>query len=127
MGKLIDLTGQRFGRLVALKYLGKSRWLCKCDCGNKKPVYARELRSGDTRSCGCLRSPSLIGLRFGKLTVLERVGKSKRRYSLWLCLCDCGNKKYIQSSKLKNGTTKSCGCLRRNDVIGLMEHPPPLQ
>ena len=52
---LIDLTGQRFGRLEVLKYNGNSRWKCKCDCG--KIVYPKggNLRKGYIHSCGCLR------------------------------------------------------------------------
>lgn len=57
----IDLTGQRFGRLVALrvwKYHPTKglRWLCQCDCGEKTLVASESLRKGKTRSCGCLRS-----------------------------------------------------------------------
>lgn len=53
MGKFIDLTGQRFGRLIAIKYLGKTKWLCKCDCGNTVEVFRCNLQTGNTRSCGC--------------------------------------------------------------------------
>ena len=57
-GNRIDLTGQRFGRLIVTEYAGKaknghSRWLCKCDCGNEKTVSYEGLKRGDTRSCGC--------------------------------------------------------------------------
>jgi hypothetical protein len=48
-----DLTGQRFGRLVAIEYKHCSTWMCRCDCGNEKPVSARALKSGATLSCGC--------------------------------------------------------------------------
>src|SRR5690625_2920180 len=56
-----DLTGQKFGRLTAIKRISpygtrKIKWLCKCDCGNKTEVYASYLIVGDTRSCGCLKS-----------------------------------------------------------------------
>lgn len=56
---IIDLTGQRFGRLVVLgreKTLkrGISRWLCQCDCGEQTVTTTGALRSGLTRSCGCL-------------------------------------------------------------------------
>lgn len=56
-----DLSGQRFGKLIALEKLpyekGKRvRWLCSCDCGNKTIVTAGCLVSGNTKSCGCLRS-----------------------------------------------------------------------
>lgn len=55
MAKLIDLTGQRFGRLVVIKYLGKSTWQCKCDCGNEVAVHGGNLKSHSTQSCGCLQ------------------------------------------------------------------------
>ena len=61
----IDITGQRFGRLVAIKLIPKEErtwsnkeraWLCKCDCGNEIIVRQRSLRSARmTKSCGCLR------------------------------------------------------------------------
>lgn len=58
MAKCIDLTGQRFGRLVVLKRVentkkGSSRWLCRCDCGETKIHTAGILNSGDVKSCGC--------------------------------------------------------------------------
>ena len=61
MSKRIDLTNQRFGRLVVLKYSGNNvansnaMWLCQCDCGNQVVVDGVRLRSGITKSCGCLR------------------------------------------------------------------------
>ena len=54
----------------------------------------------------------LTGQRFGKLTAMEHVGKTKNGVSKWKCLCDCGKEKIISSSNFKNGSTKSCGCLR---------------
>lgn len=61
----IDITGQRFGRLVAIKLIPQEErtwsnreraWLCKCDCGNEVVVRQRCLRSARmTKSCGCLR------------------------------------------------------------------------
>ena len=57
--RLIDLTGQRFGRLTVLhrEPVGLSRsprWVCRCDCGEVRTVLGPHLRSGVTRSCGCL-------------------------------------------------------------------------
>ena len=52
-----DLSGQRFGYLVAIssKYEnGKTKWLCKCDCGKEHYVDASKLTSGHTKSCGCM-------------------------------------------------------------------------
>lgn len=60
-GKLIDLTGQRFGRLVVLRRESQrnskriSPWVCRCDCGTEAVVASQCLRLGNTRSCGCLR------------------------------------------------------------------------
>jgi len=55
VGKLIDLTGLKFNHLTAMKYLGKSIWLCKCDCGSDKEVFVRgaDLKNNHTKSCGC--------------------------------------------------------------------------
>ena len=54
----LDLTGQRFGRLVVISYDGcinkKAKWKCVCDCGNEKTVDSQSLRVGHTRSCGCI-------------------------------------------------------------------------
>lgn len=54
----IDITGQRFGRLVAVRvdHLGPSGlryWFCQCDCGNTNVVGVGSLRGGNTKSCGC--------------------------------------------------------------------------
>jgi len=56
----IDEIGNRYGRLMVLKEAGNSKdghiqWLCGCDCGNKKVVVGRDLRSTSTKSCGCFR------------------------------------------------------------------------
>lgn len=51
--KFKDLTGQRFGRLVATKFLGKGKWQCQCDCGNMTEVFRSNLLTGNTTSCGC--------------------------------------------------------------------------
>jgi hypothetical protein len=56
-----DITGQRFGRLIALGPVGRNRhgnllWICRCDCGNETTVSAITLRAEHTRSCGCLSS-----------------------------------------------------------------------
>lgn len=51
--KFEDLTGMTFGELEAIRYTGNGKWLCKCSCGKELEVYASNLRSGGTRSCGC--------------------------------------------------------------------------
>lgn len=52
----------------------------------------------------------LTGKRFGRLTVIKKIGAAKNRQILWLCKCDCGKEKIIIGSSLKNGYSTSCGC-----------------
>lgn len=62
----------------------------------------------------------LTGLKFERLTVIERVADhvepSGRRVAMWKCVCDCGSVVTVNGKHLKKGDTKSCGCLQR-------EHP----
>ena len=53
MSKFIDLTGKRFGRLIAREKIN-NKWSCKCDCGNITEVLRPNLKSGNTKSCGCI-------------------------------------------------------------------------
>ena len=58
--RIIDLTGQRFGRLIVMSKAGRAKdghvlWQCRCDCGNMVTVTSNNLRCGVSRSCGCLR------------------------------------------------------------------------
>ena len=62
-----------------------------------------------------------IGERFGKLTVVSKdENKDKGGCIKWICKCDCGNIVSVRSGYLRNGTTKSCGCIRRKvkDISG---------
>lgn len=118
---LRDLTGQVFGKLTALRRLPGGRWLCRCECGNEKVVFAANLKT--TKSCGCLKKSRLLDLTgqvFGRLTVLRKVVTGNRRQSCWLCRCVCGNEVIIRAAHLVGqGTkTKSCGCLKKS--LGLL-------
>ena len=53
---LIDLSGKKFGKLSVVKYLGGSKWKCKCECGNETIVRSDYLKTGHTKSCGCLHN-----------------------------------------------------------------------
>lgn len=60
MTRAIDLTGQRFGRLVVEGLESRAptknrRWICRCDCGTRRKILGTSLRGGMTHSCGCLR------------------------------------------------------------------------
>lgn len=63
--KPIDLTGEKFGRLTAIKRIGLNKrneiiWLFKCDCGNNKVALANDVKRGNTRSCGCLQYERIV-------------------------------------------------------------------
>jgi len=64
MAVLIDISGQRFGRLTVIKYVGRNKhrdslWSCRCECGTHTTVGKQALRSGNTTSCGCAKTDSL--------------------------------------------------------------------
>ena len=68
MPKLIDLTGQQFGRLTAValhpeRCASGAQWSCSCSCGASVVVSAAHLRSGHTRSCGCLQRETTAASR----------------------------------------------------------------
>lgn len=127
-----DITGMRFGKLVALeqtderKYSGGVVWVCKCDCGNICKASINQLQAGYRKSCGCLSHPPLkdfVGKKFGMLTVIEYAGKSKGMHQ-WKCKCDCGNEAIIGQTRLQNGKTTSCGCMQSKaflNNIGITE------
>lgn len=76
--KIRDITGQRFGRLVAIGRLGafqrrRSLWLCLCDCGKKHQATLDNLSGGRTKSCGCLNS-EIAGSH------LPHDGRARRRH-----------------------------------------------
>lgn len=125
MAKKIDLTGQRFGRLLVLeesleRKSNRTTWKCLCDCGTEKNITTSDLRSGKVISCGCLKKEriknNLTGKRFGRLLVLEETSERKNKQIVWKCQCDCGNIVNVRSGSLKSGRTTSCGCYQKEMV-----------
>ena len=127
-----DLTGLRFGMLtVECRAEGTENryalWNCHCDCGGDIQVNTKRLIQGTVWNCGCIpkrdarngnTAEDLTGRRFGLLEVIQRAENRNGR-TAWLCRCDCGNLKIVQSNRLKAGRVKSCGCLtRRVDLTG---------
>lgn len=133
-GKRLDLSGQKFGKLVAIKPApnakNRTRWYCQCECGKEIIVDTADLKRGHTQSCGCYKAQrtsesSLIdhtGKCFGYLEVLERdmnyQGKGVTTH--WICKCHkCGNIKSISSDSLRNGAI-SCGCVKSRGEYKIM-------
>lgn len=123
---MVDLTGQRFGKLIALEPTNKRNtsgsiiWKCKCECGGIKETASQDLKSGHTTTCGCGRTIDLSGQRFGRLTALYSTSGPSGR--LWYCKCDCGKmkEKPLSSYELKNGKRNHCGCIKQEN--GMHKH-----
>ena len=114
-----DLAGQRFGKLVAVRPIGRKNryvlWECACDCGNTAEVMTDLLTSGKVKSCGCMptgrRRTVHKGKRFGRLTAVDPVGEGGRDAAkLWRCVCTCGNERNVSEGDLLAGVVTSCGC-----------------
>jgi hypothetical protein len=81
----VDISGQRFGRLVAISRSHKANdrrwiWACQCDCGKEHKANIRELRKGSTKSCGCY-----TGIFIGAFNMshAETYGKLRGLYRSW--------------------------------------------
>lgn len=136
MSLKVDNVGEIFGKLKVIGEAegykqpsgrGVKRVLCRCECGVEKVFVYRDLKKGDTKSCGCYKK----GLRndiekyntYGLLTIIKEVenyvspGGSKSRRVL--CKCSCGKKKEYNIQTLKSGVAKDCGCVFKKSTIKL--------
>ncbi len=91
MPPVLDLTGQRFGRLLVLTRApksprGRAHWICRCDCGARSIVPSHHLRDGSSQSCGCLSRERItaLHLRHGH----ARNGAETAQYKAWSSALD---------------------------------------
>ena len=118
----INYTGKRYNNMTIIKELGSinghRRIIYKCDCGTERITLLGKVIRNETKSCGCIgrRCNVIIGKKYNKLTILKDLG-AKGGYTRVLCKCDCGRETSITINSLKRGSTKSCGCLIRSEVI----------
>jgi len=95
MSKVVDLTGQKVGRLTVIKRKypnnrgGRAKWLCRCECGKETVVVGADLRNGHTKSCGCLNRE----LTKDKLRL--SYGLSSMRNAMWNYKNNAKNKGYV--------------------------------
>lgn len=96
MGFLIDLTGKKYGRLTVInEVLKRSKdravfWECKCECGSIVKVTGNHLKSGHTKSCGCLYNPEM-NTKHG----YNRRGRVRPEYTIWNSMkYRCNNPSY---------------------------------
>lgn len=131
MGKFIDRTGQRFGRLVVIglatyRIRGGTTWRCRCDCGREKIARSADLSAGDVTTCGAhrgLRFIDLTGQRFGELVVIGIARHKIRGRPAWRCLCDCGREKTAAGDTLRAGDVTTCGAHRSARFLALHSAP----
>lgn len=126
MGRVRDLTGQKFGDLTVLKDTGKRRkgggvvWLCQCSCGKLCEKTANALTQGKTTSCGHDNryiQKDISGLKFGELTAIRPTGERTSSGSVvWECRCSCGKTCFASKMLLTLGKKKSCGHLEKRDI-----------
>lgn len=131
--KKIEIN-ERFGMLVVLNEVSRDQrpsqngryYLCQCDCGNTKIIYGHNLKTGNTKSCGCLSRKTAsvnnsidmpIGGKYGKLTILKRAPIHPSGVAKWICECECGNIIEVAGTQLRSGKTVSCGCEKYNRLI----------
>lgn len=107
MGKFIDLTGQRFGRLTFVSRAKnkaenygsvRAAWNCVCDCGEKRVVTSHDLRNGNTKSCGCYKNN--VTSKRNVLTKTTHGGHGTRLYKIWCGMkdrCYCENVPYYKN------------------------------
>ncbi len=114
--------GQEFGLLKVIKevdsiYHNKityRQFELSCECGNIVIKKLRDLRRGDTKTCGCVslgRATDISGRKFGKLTALSPTRERNTNNSvIWNCECDCGNYISIGANRLIHEGKEDCGC-----------------
>jgi hypothetical protein len=93
--KLVDMTGQRFGRLTAISRSDASKWLFSCDCGQSKPINGKNVRRGLVTSCGCVRREVMA--QIGASTKTHGQSQETAEYRAWHHAKDrCHNSDHVQ-------------------------------
>ena len=83
------------------------KWICRCDCGNEKQVYAGEFNLGRHTSCGCKGvEPIEIGAEYNKWMVLEK--RSDLGITKYLCRCRCGSESLVSATDLRHDRSRMC-------------------
>lgn len=129
--KFKDLTNQRFGKLVALRYLGDTMWECRCDCGEVIIKSWKHLTNNSkcskcargTHSEKVLSKPevneskrqpiNMMGYQTNDLTVIAKIGTDR-----YLCKCVCGAEVEVRGYSLRHPKTPSSYTCRHTDIIG---------
>lgn len=107
MNSVIDLTGQKYGRLTPVEFCGikdhKARWKCSCDCGLTVIVPANSLRTGNTKSCGCLHREIVSEIGKKNTTHGNSHDNRTRLYTIWCGMRQRCNNKNREAYSLYGG------------------------
>jgi len=121
-----NISYERFGHLFVTSssevFNSQRYWLCICDCGQNTKATTGQLKSGHRTSCGCqtiIKTVNLVGQKFSRMKVVERLPKLPRRQNYYKCLCDCGKERVVSATQLLQGKTKSCGCWKAEQTSKL--------
>lgn len=112
-----DFTGKKIDKITVLRKLPTTKsyteYECQCKCGTIFVKSAFYLTTNSKKSCDKCKEAKvqdISGNRYGRLTAVRYVGKSKGKQTLWECRCDCGNMVVVHQQNLVSGHSKSCGC-----------------
>jgi hypothetical protein len=88
MSQRLDLRTQRFGRLIVIECAGvdirpQTLWRCVCDCGKQTIVRCSDLRSGNTKSCGCFQNECRVDMGHANRTHFETNSRITKEYNAW--------------------------------------------
>jgi len=138
--KRVDCVGNKYHSLTVISHYLKGAqeyFLCRCDCGKEREIYASDVRQGYRKTCGQQDCVSKIrdfiyinnefaGRRFNRLTVISQYRNSRKKITYFRCICDCGKKVTTNASTVLHGLSKSCGCLQKEVAQEIVKDSPPI-
>lgn len=131
MSKKQNLIGCNFGKLTVVEEVrdekNRLKLKCRCECGGETITTSDKLKTGHTKSCGCLQKQRGLenlskkpdntvdrtGTRYGRLIAIKNTYKKCGSNFIWECQCDCGSIVEVNGKSLESGQTQSCGCLQK--------------
>lgn len=132
-GQRLDLTGQRFGRLVVVSLdvdasrADDRRWRCRCDCGTERVICELSLRKWHTQSCGCLRREinAVCSIKHGAFVGVRRGSAHPPEYNTWSGIIQrCENPKVAAFKDYGGRGVRICAEWR-HDFAAFLAHVGP--
>lgn len=104
-----EMIGIKFGRLTPIDIVNEKsihlKYICECDCGNIIEVAGNSLRNGNTKSCGCIRRPNLIGYENDHGIVISKI-----KNQFWEIDCKHCGETHIQNQREIRNNARSLSC-----------------